>query len=950
MLFISIALHAQRFVNTTLDGAQAVYAITQDTSGVVWLGTDNGLYSYDGYHDYRHFASHTFSHIRINALGFEGSMLYLATGNGMLKFDTQKEIYASAPAMELDGGKGSKKAARELRVLDMKGRKDAFGNDVYAILHTQKGLLVGSLAGLRLNQRQILLTPGAQPLVNALAYDAKRHCYWIGTEGALYCADQALQNFSKIAALDGNSVKCLDEDQNGNLYIGTDNGLYRMAMNNSLEHFVHDSRNEATIPNNIVWSCYVDNWQNVWIGTDHGLSRLSTHTYYRFTSLDKITFSGEGNCLHAILQTRSGDWWMGGTNGLIHYAEGVRVQGTASEYQNVVWYKQNNPSAPLAHNRVRKIYEDKEGDVWICTDHGINLYQKSTGKLLNFIVYDKTGKYSTAWAYDILQDQMGRMWMASYQGGVFVLDKQRLLAAISLSSAATATCVADYHFSDKGKNALSGLHIGQLVLDGKGMVWASSYNHLDRIDTRTLRISHIPGNDAINYLMKSDNGNVWVGYNASVKCFMVNLPMMGQELESKEWKIGAKVVSMCNVENKVWVVAGNVCSVLDPENNSFRFFIPMETPNNIYYSKLNHEVVMGGNDGFISIRADLSMPKDEKAQLLLAGIVVNGRQTQDALLDENIEGTPGVSPVGLKTLVLKHDENNFTLQLSDLPFADHPTAVYAYRLEGSDHEWHYLDKGDLDITYNGLSYGDYHLTVRMVDGEGNIGDEVYQLEISVLPPWYLTIWCKLFYLTLLIVCIAWVINAHFVRKQLKEAKKQKEEILEQVQARMKFYANLADELKNAAAHRSFDEVNHLVVSNLDVNASDSESESAMIVNFNGQQTTPEVEIDELDKKLLDEIKETIEENMVDSDFNVSVLQEKMGMGNKQLYRKLKALTGQTPVEYIRDMRMQKAAKLLKAGKFSVSEVMYTVGFSNSSYFSKCFSKAFGMTPTEFMRS
>ena len=950
MLFISIALHAQRFVNTTLDGAQAVYAITQDTSGVVWLGTDNGLYSYDGYHDYRHFASHTFSHISINALGFEGSMLYLATGNGMLKFDTQKEIYASAPAMELDGGKGSKKVARELRVLDMKGRKDAFGNDVYAILHTQKGLLVGSLAGLRLNQRQILLTPGAQPLVNALAYDAKRHCYWIGTEGALYCADQALQNFSKIAALDGNSVKCLDEDQNGNLYIGTDNGLYRMAMNNSLEHFVHDSRNEATIPNNIVWSCYVDKWQNVWIGTDHGLSRLSTHTYYRFTSLDKITFSGEGNCLHAILQTRSGDWWMGGTNGLIHYAEGVRMQGTTSEYQNVVWYKQNNPSAPLAHNRVRKIYEDREGDVWICTDHGINLYQKSTGKLLNFIVYDKTGKYSTAWAYDILQDQKGRMWMASYQGGVFVLDKQRLLAAISLSSAATATCVADYHFSDKGKNALSGLHIGQLVLDGKGMVWASSYNHLDRIDTRTLRISHIPGTDAINYLMKSDNGNVWVGYNSSVKCYMVNLPMKGKEVESKEWKIGAKVVSMCDVEGKVWVVADNACSVLDPKNNSFRFIIPMENPNNIYYSKLNHEVVMGGNDGFISIRADLSMPKDDKAQLLLAGIVVNGRQTQDALLDENIEGTPGVSPVGLKTLVLKHDENNFTLQLSDLPFADHPTAVYAYRLEGSDHEWHYLDKGNLDITYNGLSYGDYHLTVHVVDGEGNIGDEVYQLEISVLPPWYLTIWCKLFYLTLLIVGIAWVINAHFVRKQLKEAKKQKEEILEQVQARMKFYASLADDLKNAAAHHSFEEVNHLVVSNLDVNASGSESESAMIVNFNGQQTTPEVEIDELDKKLLDEIKETIEENMVDSDFNVSILQEKMGMGNKQLYRKLKALTGQSPVEYIRDMRMQKAAKLLKAGKFSVSEVMYTVGFSNSSYFSKCFSKAFGMTPTEFMRS
>ena len=949
MLFVTLALHAQRFVNTTLDGAQTVSAITQDANGIIWLGTDNGLYSYDGYHDYRHFAPHTFNHVRINALGFEGSMLYMATGNGILQFDAKKETYVSTPDAEAYGDESKKKALKELRVIDMKDKKKAFAPDVYAILYTQKGLLVGSLSGLRLNNRPILLTPGAQPLVNALAYDAIRHCYWIGTEGALYCADRSLQNFSKIEALNGNSVKCIDEDQDGNLYIGTDNGLYRMAMNNSLEHFVHDSRNEATIPNNIVWACYVDKWQNVWIGTDNGLSRLSTHTFYRFTSLDKITFSGEGSFLHAILQTRNGEWWMGGTNGLIHYTEGVRAQGAVSDYQNVVWYKQNNPAAPLAHNRVRKIYEDQDGDVWVCTDHGINLYDRATRQLLNFIVYDKTGTYSTAWAYDILQDRKGRIWMASYQGGIFVMEKQRLVAAIAHAASGTATCVADYHFSDKGQNALSGLHIGQMVLDGKGMIWASSHNHLDRIDPYNMRVAHIGGNDAINYLMASGNGNVWVGYNASVKCYMVNLPMKGKEVDSKEWKIGDKVVSMCDVEGNIWVAAGNACCVLDPKGNSFRFIIPMVTPNNIYYSKLNHEVVMGGNDGFVSIRADLDMPKNDKAQLLLAGIVVNGRQTQEALLDESIKGTPGISPVGLKTLVLKSDENSFTLQLSDLPFADHPTAVYAYRLEGSDHEWHYLDKGNLDISYNGLSYGDYHLSVHVLDGEGNIGDEVYTLDISVLPPWYLTIWCKLFYLTLLIVFLAWIINSHFVKKQLQEAEKQKAEILEQVKARMEFYANLADDLKSAVEHRSFEEVSHVVSSTLDVDVSSDDAPGAMVVQMvNGPQ--PEVEeLDEMDQRLLDQIKQAIDENMVDSNFNVTMLQEKMGMGNKQLYRKVKMLTGQTPVELIRDMRLRKAAKLLKAGKFSVSEVMYTVGFSNSSYFSKCFSKLFGMSPSEYMK-
>jgi arabinogalactan endo-1,4-beta-galactosidase len=78
--------------------------------------------------------------------------------------------------------------------------------------------------------------------------------------------------------------------------------------------------------------------------------------------------------------------------------------------------------------------------------------------------------------------------------------------------------------------------------------------------------------------------------------------------------------------------------------------------------------------------------------------------------------------------------------------------------------------------------------------------------------------------------------------------------------------------------------------------------------------------------------------MIDSDFNVSMLQDVIGIGGKQLYRKTKTITGRTPVEYIREMRMSRAAELLSQGKFSVSEVMYTVGFSNSSYFSKCFAK------------
>ncbi len=959
MQFLCCALFAQRFENVSLDGAQTVCSIAQDPQGMMWLGTENGLFSYDGYHSYRHYAPRTFSNTRVNALGMKGDVLYLATGNGMLQFDTHHNRYQHTPAMDAFQNEANRKTVKEKRALLLDGNRMDVGSDVYAMLPMKKGLLIGKLSGLYLLRGEELksknpkghlipICEGAQPLVNALAYDAKRQCYWIGTEGALYCADLQLRNFSKIAALDGNSIKCLSLDGNANLYIGTDNGLYQMAINGSLSHYTHDSRNASSIPNNIVWSCFVDKWQNVWVGTDNGLSRLVTHSYYQYISLDEITLSGEGNCLHAILQAKNGEWWMGGTNGLIHFVDvshAMLHNGNVS-YQNIAWYKQNNSANPLSHNRVRKIYEDRDGDVWICTDHGINLYHRQMGQMQNFILYDKTGKYSTAWAYDILQDKQGRMWMASYMGGIFVIGKQRLLSEIAQhkqeSLTSTQALIADYHFSDQGTNALSGLHVGQLVMDGKGMVWASTYDQLDRISPATMQVDHVDKAGVINYLTTDSEGNVWVGDNDEVRRYDASATAEAGAPKPKTWNIGGKISTMCEVKGRMWVVSGKECSVLDKDGKSIRFAIPAVTPLAMYYASASHRVVMGGNDGFVAIDEDIAKSRVRPMPLLLAGILVNGKQMQGFDDGQDEKEQLELAPSYSRKLTLESDENNFTLQLTDLPFANHPSDVYAYRLEGSDHDWQYLKKGNIDITYNGLPHGDYHLTVHVVNGEGKVGDEVYSLDICILPPWYLSWWAKGFYLLLVVLLALWAMNFYMVRKRLVEERRQKAEIMEQVEARMNFFARLSEQLKAAVARRSFEDVYEVVCRSLDVKspAEDTADEEA-------KQKEPQV--DEADRRLLEEITLAVEKHMIDSDFNVTMLQKVVGIGDKQLYRKLKSLTGRTPVEYIREMRMRKAAQLLSQGKFSVSEVMYTVGFSNSSYFSKCFSKAYGMTPTEYMK-
>ncbi len=915
LMWAVLPTSAQRFVNVSLDGFQTVFSIAQDKMGLMWLGTENGLYCYDGYHGYPLSVEHTASRTRVNAMSFKGDSLYLATGNGLLAYDVKSNHYQVSSIFGQIKDLNQRKFLREQRVVNRATPRAKYDSGVYALLGTPKGLLVGTISGLYLetvgsqktsfaqkNSYRKMLIPivtGKQPLVNALAYDSKRNCYWVGVEGALYRADLSLRTFSPVESLAGNSVKCLALDGKSNLYVGTDNGLYVVSGDGVVSHYIHNSFDAYSIPNNIVWSCYVDKWQNVWVGTDNGLSRLVTFAYYQYFPWESITKSGEGNCLHAILQDGAGGWWMGGTNGLVHSLGG-----------EVAWFKQNNPTFPLAHNRVRKFYEDHDGDVWVATDHGFHLYDKTTRRMRNVIVYDKSGKYSTVWAYDVLEDRMGRMWLASYMGGVFVIDKGRLKQVVrGTGGSSAASCVADVHISDVGANTLVGLHVGQLVMDGEGMIWASSNLGLDRINPKDGKVSHVKDAGLVSYLMVDHEGCVWTGGNSAIRCFD-GIRVI------KEWETTEKVSCMTEVDGSVWVVSGKVCSIFSRYGKTMRFKIPEVEPLAIYYSAHKKKVVMGGNDGFVSVDARNVQPRVRPMPLVLTNVVVNGVSMQRGIVDSLDVTGSYLAPRYLKKLTLASGENNFTLQLSDLPFANHTSDVYACQLEGNDHAWRTMDGDNIDITYNGLPYGDYHLTVRVVDGEGHVGDEVFSLDISILPPWYLTVWAKMFYLLLVVLLAVWAMNFYMIRKRLRAA----------------------------VAKRSFEEITGLVNNPLDVSGT-----SIPVVSVGVSEEPKKKLLSEADQRLLREVTEAIEKHMIDSEFKVTTLQEIVGIGSKQLYRKVKATTGMTPVEYIRELRMRKASMMLNEGKFSVSEVMYMVGFSNSSYFSKCFSKAFGMTPTEYMR-
>jgi len=102
-----------------------------------------------------------------------------------------------------------------------------------------------------------------------------------------------------------------------------------------------------------------------------------------------------------------------------------------------------------------------------------------------------------------------------------------------------------------------------------------------------------------------------------------------------------------------------------------------------------------------------------------------------------------------------------------------------------------------------------------------------------------------------------------------------------------------------------------------------------------------------DELLMERIMKAINKNLGDSDFNVDILTKEVGISRAQLHRKMKEMTGISTSEFLRNIRLEQAARLLREQKINVTQVAYTVGFSNLAHFSTIFRKHFGITPSEY---
>lgn len=1105
LLFFAIAIETMAspyFRNVSLEQAGPAYAIEQDDDGLIWVGTAQGLCCFDGYRLVPHREAGMDSIVyavccrndKVIIGGTQGLSIYdrlqgrtvtidhplktevreLVTMNGQVYVGTNQGLYLLKP----DEGKLT--------------RLSAFPQQILALTPTDRGLLIGTMNGLyeytdgRCRQLPVF-DAQQQRVVSAIAYDRQTGKYWLGSFEHLYQYDLhtgELQVYQPRSIV----VKALEVTPKG-LFICADDGLY-ILKDGQVEHLVHDSRNPSSLGNNIVWDAFRDKTGNIYMGTDLCLSVIAQKGLADYSQLGVLTGFPMGNVLTSVMYDRQGMLWMGGTGGLIRMSSPV------------CWFLQNGSEYVLSHNRVRDICEDQEGNLWVSTDIGLNLYDRHHNRMNYRMLRDAQTQKQLPWVYDVMDDGQGHLWVATCDAGVYMVSRSRILQA-------TYDCPTERHIT-----GLSSQNVSQLVMAG-GTIFARTSHGVDRIDAKTFQAKTLRSEHA-ELLCADRKGQLWVADRKEICIYAPD----GELVNSIPFQAGLmkdKVVAMLEIDGDMWVITSLCCSVYRQNRWLTSVRIPDMAAHSACYDIRSHRIILGGEDATVTLTPRQILRQNHQQHLLLTNLLVNGKQV-----------LPEASTLmTMKEITLSHEDNNLVFSLTDLPMQQMAKAVYAYRMKGLEEEWHFLQQLDEEIVYNSLPYGKYTLEVHVVDGFQHIGKQVYCLTVDILPPWYLTWWAKLFY-TLLTIAIACAgVKLYLTRKDLRQEQQARKQIMDESSARIRFYDALYHNLHeglgrimsrlammserekaaeqlvdyrllgfestrlNAFVHQALDmgksavcetdvldqqcinivvfcdttlrglnadagkrniKVSHVsivsqipycvnviqwdtvfysflksaidyscdgasIMMDMHEDATDclfitltcssfavqkkdlpfffqryynlvSDEQNDRVKNMylvkefaehhqgsvearqgeKGQviltltlpldksraadQTQTQEQHNMLslqDEKLFKEITAAIEANMANSDFNVTLLQKEVGIGSKLLYRKVKAFTDMSPVEYIRDIRMKQAALLLAEGRFAISEVMYMVGFSNSGYFSKCFQKAFGTTPTNYMQ-
>ena len=727
----------------------------------------------------------------------------------------------------------------------------------------------------------------------SLFQDSQRQL-WIGTNGngvlkTRFSPDKKIvveetfrHDTHHPLSLSSNYIYAIHEDlETHSLWFGTRNGISILPTGETKNFINYNEKSEThPFPVNEVTSIYRD-WNGLmWISTKHsGIFRVDTHaSAFRVAYQNKANTSLTG--ISTLYVEENDALWAGLEYGVDYITDNNRTQLLPTNRPYHISYSPSQDKILLAlhdggmavckdgkiQHRYRRanckfipndlvywIHEDRQGNWWVGTYWGLGVrYRDGREYCLSHSEHTLLGKEITC----IAEDHDGTLWLATNNDGIVHITG-------NMEQPSTWQC-KNYRLDDGSFPAHAPLCF---LVDKSGRIWVGTDGSglcLYDAQTDQFRSLHreynLPG-DMVASIEEDDYGHLWLGTNQG----LARLTVTGNE----QGRV------------RVFTVADGLLDNFFNTNASFR-------RGNTFYFGCDRGIHVFDSEDVTETPNEIS--------LRITDISLDG-QSMEAMPEAERNKISTFTPDFTERLTVPASYTGFAIRFASLTYNRPRQNGYAYRLQGFDEDWHYVDAHNRTAAYTQLPPGEYLFELRGTYENGDWG-KIRQMEIMVEPTFWETGWAYLVYaclIGLILLSIRWEVNRRLMlhnRKSVQEGET--------------------------------DKVHHLKL------------------QFVSPITTE-------DKKFLQEAIACVHRHLDDSSFDVAQFVNEMATSRTNLHNRLKSMTGLNTTGFVRSLRLKAACHIMeKDPHIRISDLAYQVGFNDPKYFSLCFKKEFGMQPTEYL--
>lgn len=789
---------------TTDDGLSqfSVNSLYVDEEGGIWIGTREGLNRYNGnniktFKLQKNNPNSLFCNTILRITGDQKGKVYVLCTEGVAEFDLTTQKFTT-----LLQGKVTSIYFNERLFI---GKKD----EVYVFnKETRNFDLTYHLAGKDIS-------------IVCLHLDDKGNL-WMGTENSgVYKLDK---NKTLTHPIEKGNITSIYQDSSKELWIGSwEYGLYHIDRGGTIHNMRHDPLNPNSVSSDFVRDCCEDNNGNIWIGTFNGLNRYQKKNgrfdvYTAGHETESLTHSS----IWCIVKDAQGTLWLGTYFGGVNYFN--------PEYEIYTRYKASDTERDgLSSSIIGRMIEDKDGNLWICTEGGgLNMLNPKKEAITRFNSTEPPFFQPHPNLKSVLHDPKSKLlYIGTYGKGLYTYNPFTNTFKAEIGQDKTSDLNIINTIIQNGDNlflsAAKGIYIYSLkrkeaqlfyktnksshvLLDTDTCLWVAVNEQLCKFDIKTrkqLSVYNLRKQGfacTIRQIFESSQKEIYI---TTSQYGVMKLNRKTQLFEPFPQTPSSLLNQYCyriaeTSEHNLIVTGDNGIAFMSEKGVIQQVLsvgspsLPLDAFTSDCGLKVDREgqIYIGGTNGLVIM-------KEKKENLS-----INDQLYFTELYVHNNLITPN-DPTGIlsnelpftQAIWLNHDQNKIEIQFSSTAPVNESQNLYKYRLIGIDKTWYHTNQKS--VSYTNLPPGKYTLEVQRAN--------LYQtfptarLKITVRSPWYTSWWGWTLWTTILLSCTGLTYRTLYARKKLKNTirkeQMEKQHIKELNEAKFKFFTSVSHEFR-----------------------------------------------------------------------------------------------------------------------------------------------------------